>query len=78
MACKHCETVPGSGESMFPYYGMAPHTHAMGRTGSLIGSTVLSPRAEWPENFEPDPEDPWAGVWTHCLHCGAGKKVQDD
>ena len=66
MTCKQCDD--GEGGCVFPYYGVAPHTHA---PGPFIGSTVLAPRAEWPANFEPDSDGSGCGTWTHCLQCGS-------
>lgn len=45
------------------WYGVAPHRHDMQKTGSIIGSTVLLPKEEWPSNFRPDPEDPSCGTY---------------
>jgi hypothetical protein len=42
--CKEC-----GGQSQ--RYGMAPHTHDMSRTGSMIGSTVIAAKETWPKNF---------------------------
>lgn len=45
------------------WYGVAPHRHDMQKTGSIIGSTVLLPKEEWPHNFRPDREDPSCGTY---------------
>ncbi|WP_151812571.1 hypothetical protein [Acinetobacter bereziniae] len=55
--CEYCDD--GSGQSAFPYYGLAPHKHSIDSTDFVKG--------EYPENFSP--EDDGAGVWTHCLEC---------
>jgi hypothetical protein len=60
--CEYCDD--GNGESVFPYYGLAPHTHKTG----IIGTTEFT--GEIPENFCPDFEDEGLGTYTHCLHCG--------
>ncbi len=49
------------------YYGVAPHRHDLSG-GSIIGSTRLLPREEWPANFDEDPEDPGCGIY-HCDRC---------
>lgn len=72
-SCGSCDD--GDGGCIYPYYGLAPHTHA-GVTGdpkSFFGSTRMLPKAEYPENFSEDPEQPGMGTFTHCLHCGAGQ-----
>lgn len=71
MTCEYCDD--GEGGSVFPYYGLAPHKHDMSQ-GSFIGSTRIEPKSTWPKNFEPDPENEGAGVYTHCLHCGEPKE----
>lgn len=57
------------------WYGLAPHHHDTGITGSLIGSTVFDPLPDLPEGeieyeiepglfFMPDSEvDGTAGIW---------------
>lgn len=64
MPCEYCDD--GEGRSVYPYYGMAPHRH---EGSEMVGSTVIAPKEEWPENFCEDGEEPGLGVWTHCLHC---------
>lgn len=64
MTCEYCDD--GEGGSVYPYYGVAPHTH---RPGPMIGSTELLPKIEWPANFSEDPEEPGLGTYTHCLNC---------
>jgi hypothetical protein len=52
---------------------MAPHSHDIKKTGSIIGSTVIDPKKNWPNNFWEDPEAPGCGVWT-CEKCnGTGQ-----
>lgn len=53
---------------MYPYYGVAPHTHDLSKTGSFIGSTVYVPKKNWPNNFHEDPEEPGLGTYT-CPKC---------
>lgn len=65
--CEHCDD--GDGFSVFPYYGLAPHKH-VGK--SMIGSTVILDKSEWPDNFHEDPECEGCGSYTHCPHCGIG------
>jgi len=69
MGCKFC-TDP-DGENCFPHYGLRPHNHDLSKTGSFVGSTVIDWEAPLPKNFEPDPDDPACGTYTHCLKCGA-------
>lgn len=63
--CEMCDD--GDGRCVFPYYGVAPHTHA---AGPMLGSTRLLPREDWPANFTEDAEEPGLGTYTHCPHCG--------
>lgn len=65
MACDYCTD---GGESGFPIYGMAPHKHV---GESFIGSTVLLPNDEWPDNFVEDAECPGMGMWF-CPECREG------
>ena len=67
--CDHCDD--GDGHSVFPYYGVAPHTHAQ---GPMIGSTRLLPREQWGDNFREDPECPGQGVYLRCPQCGRGEQ----
>lgn len=64
MKNKKCELCEGVGH----WYGVAPHRHDMDKTGSIIGSTVILPKEEWPKNFIPDPEDETCGTWF-CESC---------
>lgn len=66
--CKMCND--GDGACVFPYYGVAPHTH---RDGPFSGPTILRPKDEWPANFIEDTECPGHGVYTNCPQCGAGE-----
>ena len=59
--CNFCE---GIGYS----YGVAPHVHDMSATGSIIGSTKILPKTQWPKQFMPDPENESCGTWF-CEHC---------
>ena len=69
-ACEHCND--GDGFSVFPYYGVAPHTHA---AGPMVGSTRLLPKDQWGDNFREDPECPGQGVYLRCPKCGAGERA---
>lgn len=60
-SCDFCSD--GNGGTVFPYYGLAPHTHIKG----ILGSTEFT--GEIPENFSPDSDG--LGLYTHCLNCGA-------
>ena len=66
--CEKCQDESGS--CVYPYYGLAPHTHNLSKTGSVIGSTEINSKDTWPENFDEDPECAGAGTYTHCLSCG--------
>lgn len=59
--CPYCE-------GMGSWYGVAPHKHDLKRTGSIIGSTVLLPKDQWPSTFREDSECPGLGTYT-CEHC---------
>jgi len=65
---------PQAEEKCECYYGVAPHTHDLSRTGSFIGSTVLKPKIEYPPNFHEDPECEGCGTYicTHCLQMSDG------
>ena len=70
--CAQCDD--GDGNCAYPYYGVAPHTHALPtptHPTDWIGSTRLLPRDQWPTNFRPDDDSDECGTYTHCLHCGA-------
>lgn len=76
MACDHCGADGDDvSECIYPYYGVAPHKHDLSKTGSYIGSTVVLPESEWPDNFSPDFEDPSCGIYTHCPKCGAAGSI---
>lgn len=68
--CPMCDD--GDGCCIYPYYGVAPHTHDT-RHG-WIGSTVLKPREDWGSNFREDPECPGQGVYMRCPVCGHGEQ----
>jgi hypothetical protein len=51
-------------ECTYPYYGLAPHKHDIKITGSIIGSTAIVDKSEYPDNFDEDPESPGAGVYS--------------
>jgi hypothetical protein len=77
--CDYCHD--GEGASVYPYYGAAPHICGWRLGKPMVGHSVTAPREEWPENFREDPEHPSTpgqypgnGIYTHCLHCGAGDK----
>ncbi len=76
MTCEYCND--GDGVCVFPYYGVAPHTHATCDTTVPAISTVLMPKSEWPDNFTEDPEVPGLGTYTHCPHCGAPAVSQQE
>ena len=66
MSNEHCEyCVDPNGWSIYPYYGLAPHTHI-----ADFGGTVFMDKSEWPENFKEDQDAPGCGIYTHCLKCG--------
>lgn len=68
MTCKFC--IDENGESCYPQYGLAPHTHTA--EGMKI-ETVFKPKNEWPDNFSPDPEVENMGTWN-CEHCFISEK----
>ena len=68
--CEMCDD--GDGHCVFPYYGVAPHTHDT-RNG-WIGSTRLVPRDQWGPNFREDPDCEGSGVYMRCPHCGRGER----
>lgn len=67
MACHYC-TDP-DGLPCFPMYGQGPHRHAQ---GPVSGPAVQQAAAEWPDNYQEDPDCPGMGVWW-CPDCGDGK-----
>ena len=76
MPCEHCDD--GDGHCVFPYYGTAPHTHALPtptHPTDWIGSTRLLPREQWGDNFGEDPECPGQGVYMRCEKCGDGEPL---
>lgn len=58
--CIHCND--GDGECVFPYFGLAPHSHSPDQ-----------PKPEYPSNY--CDTDGGQGVYTHCLVCGADKNT---
>lgn len=73
--CDQCDD--GDGHSVFPYYGVAPHTHDFNDTThptDWLGSTRLLPREQWGDNFREDPESPGQGVYMRCKKCGRGEQ----
>ncbi|WP_295537894.1 hypothetical protein [uncultured Pseudacidovorax sp.] len=77
--CECCDD--GEGYCVFPYYGVAPHTHAVSDPGNplgWIGSTRLLPKEQWPENFREDPDCPGLGVYLRCPECGAGEAPAEE
>lgn len=58
--CAHCND--GDGECVFPYFGLAPHSHS-----------IDQPKPEYPSNYSDT--DGGQGVYTHCLVCGADKNT---
>lgn len=64
MLCDKCKKDSEKyGDIYYPYYGVAPHGHDLQKTGSFIGSTVVFPRHEWPDNFVEDSECPRCGIY---------------
>ena len=76
MPCEHCDD--GDGHCVFPYYGIAPHTHALPtptHPTDWIGSTVTLPRDQWGDNFREDPDCPGCGTYLRCEKCGDGEPL---
>jgi hypothetical protein len=70
MACLYCAQ-PHCGETIYPYYGLAPHSHGDAwKTGKFVGSTAFEPKSKWPEHFIEDEEAAGCGVYKHCPVCG--------
>lgn len=68
--CPFCDD--GTGQSLFPHYGVAPHTCYFRKEGGFnnaLGTSDILPKSEWPENFVEDPEVPNLGTYLHCIHC---------
>lgn len=63
MSCEFC--TDEDGEVCLPIYGLAPHEH-IGE--SIIGSTHILPKEQYPPYFEPDPEEDGMGTW-YCPYC---------
>ena len=66
--CPFCRD-EDTGECLYPYYGLAPHTH----TKQLL-DTELSDQP-YPANFSPDGDG--MGMYTHCLYCGGDGSEMD-
>lgn len=80
--CDKCHD--GDGGTVYPYHGVGPHICGVSMGKPVVGHSVGVPAAEWPENFQPDPDFgdqddglPPVGIWTHCIECGAGKQPAD-
>lgn len=67
MTCANC--VDPQGVPCLPQYGMAPHYHVLIPGNPAVLKAVFLPEAEWPQDFEEDPENRGYGVWF-CLNCG--------
>lgn len=65
--CKYCKDE--NGESIYPYYGVAPHK-SFNNDGQLITSEQ-KPTEQWPANFIEDEDEKGCGIYTHCLTCGS-------
>ncbi len=79
---KHCVNCnDGDGVSVYPYYGVAPHECYFRKKGGFddnkVGESTLTPKEEWPDNFQEDPDVAGLGVYTHCLDCGAGMNCKN-
>lgn len=73
--CEMCDD--GDGFCVFPYYGVAPHTHQFNDTThptDWLGSTRVLPKDQWGKNFREDPECPGQGVYMRCPGCGNGEQ----
>lgn len=76
MPCEQCDD--GDGGCVFPYYGVAPHTHDLSggsNPPNFIGSTRILPREQWGDNFWEDPDCSCCGVFMRCSSCGDGEPV---
>ncbi len=67
----------GDGHCVYPYYGLAPRKHDLSKTGSILGSTVIDNKSEWPEHFAEDWEAKGCGTYAHCLECNRPNKPFD-
>lgn len=67
--CEYCDD--GSGSSIFPFYGLAPHRHSV----VVVDGEVVGDNRGYPENFEEDSDPDWKGCGTYlyCPKCGAGQ-----
>ena len=78
MTCEFCDD--GEGHCVYPYYGVAPHTHEfpkewMSDPMAVIGSTRVLPREQWPNNFREDADCAGCGVYLRCNKCGDGESA---
>ena len=68
--CAFCQNDEEDGVGcIYPYYGLAPHTHSK----TINGTEIL--QAPYPSNFSPDGDG--MGVYTHCLYCGGDGSEMD-
>jgi len=67
--CYMCDD--GDGNCLFPYYGVAPHTHEAKPGGWM--NTHIAPREQWGPNFREDPDSPGQGVYMRCPYCNRGE-----
>ena len=65
--CDYCDD--GDGICVFPYYGLAPHTH------DVRGNTRILPKDQWGDNFREDPDAPGQGTYLRCPKCGRGEQA---
>ena len=70
LCCAECDD--GDGNCVFPYYGVAPHTHEAAYPAEWLGSTRLLPRDQWGGNFREDEDAPGHGTYLRCGGCGGG------
>lgn len=73
MKCNFCKENP----DIYPYYGVAPHIHDLTKTGSIIGSTVLLNKKDYPDNY--DDVDNGCGIY-YCENkeCENSKEQQNE
>jgi len=57
--CNHC--IDPDGFLCYPIYGLGPHKHDLSKTGTFIGSTVMT--EDKPNNFRESKEEPGMGLW---------------
>lgn len=61
------------GECIYPYYGLAPHTHTIKNGKIIIDGTKILDKNNYPDNFREDPEAPGCGGY-HCPYNEVCKK----